>query len=73
MLGAAITTPIGRMMRAAVGTTHPGLHLVIYGIILMLFIEFIPNGINHPLMKGIRWLEGRYHAPVNRRDRETEA
>jgi branched-chain amino acid transport system permease protein len=70
MLGAAITTPIGRMMRASLGIQYPGLHLLIYGVILMLFIEFIPNGINEPLMKGIRWFENRRLAPARAENRE---
>lgn len=70
MLGAAIITPIGRMMRAAVGTKYPGLHLLIFGVILMLFIEFMPRGVNEPLMKGIRWLEARLWTPARKDNRE---
>jgi len=55
-LGALVLTPIGELIRARMYTL-PGLHLVIYGIILVVFILFLPQGLNSPIMRGLRWLE----------------
>jgi branched-chain amino acid transport system permease protein len=59
MIGALMLTPIGQVMRAQLGGTLSGLHLLIYGIILMLFIHFLPRGLNSPIMRGLRWAEAK--------------
>jgi len=58
-IGALVIVPIGQLVRAQWGGTVPGLHLIIYGIILMLFILFLPRGLNEPVSRGIRWLEAK--------------
>ena len=57
IIGALVLTPIGQVMRARLASIASGLHLLIYGIILMLFIEFLPKGLNNPLMRGLKWIE----------------
>ena len=57
IIGALVLTPIGQVMRARLASVASGLHLLIYGIILMLFIEFLPKGLNNPIMRGLKWIE----------------
>jgi branched-chain amino acid transport system permease protein len=57
VIGALVIVPIGQLVRAHLGGTVPGLHLIIYGVILMLFILFLPRGLNEPVSRGMRWLE----------------
>jgi len=44
-IGAAILVPIGEYLRITLGGTYAGAHLVIYGIIMILTILFMPKGI----------------------------
>jgi len=57
LIGALVLTPIGQVMRARLATVASGLHLLTYGIVLMLFIEFLPKGLNNPIMRGLKWVE----------------
>lgn len=50
ILGAIILTAIGEVARTYF-TSMPGLHLLIYGIVMILVIEFCPHGILEPLQK----------------------
>jgi branched-chain amino acid transport system permease protein len=68
-LGALVLTPIGELIRARMYTL-PGLYLVIYGIILVCFILFLPQGLNYPIMKGLRWLEAKFWRTTAEGDRE---
>jgi branched-chain amino acid transport system permease protein len=70
MIGSFIITPIGQLVRAQLGSAYAGLHLVVYGIILMLFIMYIPRGLNAPFMRGIRWLETKYWHPSRNANNE---
>jgi len=55
VLGACLLTPAGEISRATLGGRFPGLHLVIYGLVLVLAMLFLPKGLIHP----IRRLAGR--------------
>jgi len=44
-IGAIIFIPITILLRAKLGTTLPGLHMVIYGAILILVLLYMPKGI----------------------------
>jgi len=59
VVGSFVITPLGRLIRGELGATFPGVHLLIYGVILMLFILFLPKGLNAPLMRGLRMLEDK--------------
>jgi len=59
MIGAFIIIPISHIISAQLGSTLFGLHIVVYGIILMLFILYLPRGLNIPVMRGLRWLEAK--------------
>ena len=43
--GAMIFVPITILLRAKMGTSLPGLHLIIYGIILVIVLLYMPQGI----------------------------
>lgn len=61
VLGAFLLTPAGEITRATLGGKFPGLHLVIYGLVLILAMLFLPKGLIQPL----RRLRGR--TPVDAR------
>jgi branched-chain amino acid transport system permease protein len=44
-IGAIIFVPITIFLRAKMGTSLPGLHLIIYGVILILVLLYMPQGI----------------------------
>jgi len=44
-IGAMIFIPITILLRAQMGTSLPGLHMIIYGIILVVVLLYIPQGI----------------------------
>jgi branched-chain amino acid transport system permease protein len=60
VLGAFLLTPAGEITRATLGGKFPGLHLVIYGLVLILAMLFLPKGLIQP----IRRLLGRKPAPL---------
>jgi branched-chain amino acid transport system permease protein len=51
LLGAAILVPIAESMRTALGHNYAGVHLVVYGALLMLIVRYAPDG----LVGLIRW------------------
>ena len=51
VLGAFLLTPAGEITRATLGGKFPGLHLVIYGLVLILGMLFLPKGLIHPLRR----------------------
>jgi branched-chain amino acid transport system permease protein len=44
LLGAIFLVPLAELMRAALGQSHAGLHLVVYGAVLIAVILFAPEG-----------------------------
>ena len=59
MIGALVLTPIGQVIRNQLSGSLSGLDLLVYGIVLMVFIRFLPKGLNEPVMKGLRLLEAK--------------
>ncbi len=51
VLGAFLLTPAGEISRAALGGKFPGLHLVIYGLVLVLAMLFLPKGLIQPIRR----------------------
>jgi branched-chain amino acid transport system permease protein len=45
LLGAAFLVPIAEWVRAVLGNNYAGLHLVVYGAVLMAVIRFAPDGL----------------------------
>jgi branched-chain amino acid transport system permease protein len=50
VIGAMIFVPMTIMLRATMGTALPGLHMIIYGVILVLVLLYMPQGI-YPRIK----------------------
>ena len=51
VLGAFLLTPAGEITRATLGGKFPGLHLVIYGLVLILAMLFLPKGLIEPVRR----------------------
>ncbi len=45
LVGAMIFIPVTIALRAALGTAVPGLHMIIYGVILILVLLYMPRGV----------------------------
>jgi branched-chain amino acid transport system permease protein len=45
VVGAMIFIPVTIALRAALGTAAPGLHMIIYGVILILVLLYMPRGV----------------------------
>jgi branched-chain amino acid transport system permease protein len=52
-IGALIFVPITILLRAKMGTALPGLHMIIYGVILVLVLVYMPQGIATKLKEKI--------------------
>jgi branched-chain amino acid transport system permease protein len=55
-IGAMIFIPITMLLRAKMGTSLPGLHMIIYGAILVLVLLYMPQGIAPKLKEKIPFL-----------------
>jgi branched-chain amino acid transport system permease protein len=63
MLGAILITALEMYLRAKWGGARSGLYLMVYGVLLILIVRLMPEG----LVRGIpKWLEGRRHARAAR-------
>jgi len=51
LLGAVLLAPIAEIARGHLGGVLPGLHIVIYGIILILAVLYLPKGLIDPLRR----------------------
>jgi branched-chain amino acid transport system permease protein len=45
LVGAALLVPIAELVRASLGQSHAGVHLIVYGAVLMAVILFAPEGL----------------------------
>lgn len=45
VIGAVLMTPLGEFLRFYLSTIQQGLHYVVYGLVLILTVKFIPGGI----------------------------
>jgi branched-chain amino acid transport system permease protein len=59
LLGAAVLVPIAEAVRATLGHNYAGVHLVVYGALLMVIVRFAPDG----LIGVIRWFRERWPNP----------
>jgi branched-chain amino acid transport system permease protein len=59
MIGALVTIPISELLRAELGGGYAGLHTLIYGLILMAVILWLPNGLNPLVMRILKWLQNK--------------
>lgn len=51
ILGALLLRPVGDFSRIYFGDTLPGLHLVIFGLVLILVMHYQPRGLQEPLTR----------------------
>jgi branched-chain amino acid transport system permease protein len=59
ILGALLLRPVGDFSRIYFGDTLPGLHLVIFGLVLILVMNYQPRGLQEPLTRAYRNLVER--------------
>lgn len=62
-IGSILLTPISEIIRAELGGTYAGLHLLLYGLVLMIVILFLPKGLNDPVIGVLRRIEARIWPP----------
>jgi branched-chain amino acid transport system permease protein len=63
VLGALVLRPINEFTRIYLSGTLPGLHLVIFGLVLILVMIYQPRGLQEPLSRLYRWLLLRLAGP----------
>jgi branched-chain amino acid transport system permease protein len=63
MIGALVIIPISELLRAQLGGGIAGLHTLIYGLILMGVILWLPKGLNPLVKRGLKWLDHRLWSP----------
>jgi branched-chain amino acid transport system permease protein len=59
ILGALLLRPVGDFCRIYFGDTLPGMHLIIFGLILVLVMLFQPRGIQQPISRAYQSLLNR--------------
>ena len=59
VLGAFLLVPVSELTRIYLGGTYMGVHLIIYGAVLVAVMRFLPRGINEFVMKGYHWALGK--------------
>jgi branched-chain amino acid transport system permease protein len=64
VLGALLLRPVSDFSRIYFGATLPGLHLIIFGTVLVLVMIFQPRGLQEPLTRA-------YHRLLDRADPKT--
>jgi len=50
VIGSILLSPTSEIIRGQLGGTYAGLHLFLYGLVMMLVILFLPKGLHDPLM-----------------------
>lgn len=57
LMGACLLVPITEFLSEEFGGTLPGLHLFIYGIVMILVVLYMPKGIYNPVTKFFKMVE----------------
>ena len=60
ILGSFLLVPVAELTRLYLGGSYLGIHLVIYGIVLMIVMIFQPRGITEPLTKAYKNILDRF-------------
>lgn len=63
-IGSIILTPIGELIRARLYNL-PQLYIIIYGLILIAFILFLPKGVNHEILRLIKKIDTKISSKKN--------
>ncbi len=64
VIGSVLLSPTSEIIRGQFGGTYAGLHLFLYGLVLMLVITFLPKGLHDPLVAFFRRVERRVAPPA---------
>jgi branched-chain amino acid transport system permease protein len=56
MIGAMVIIPISELLRAHLGGGYAGLHTLIYGLVLMGVVLWLPKGVNPLALCGLNWI-----------------
>lgn len=59
LIGAAFLAPVAELTRTWLGGQLPGLHLVLYGLVLIVAVLYLPKGLLDPIQRLGRRLLGR--------------
>ena len=59
MLGALLLRPVSDFSRIYFGDTLPGMHLIIFGAVLILVMLYQPRGLQEPLTRAYQKLVDR--------------
>ena len=62
-IGSILLSPTSEIIRAELGGAYAGLHLLLYGLMLMAIILFLPKGLNDPVMRVLGRLGRLVHRP----------
>jgi branched-chain amino acid transport system permease protein len=60
VIGALLLRPVSDFSRIYLSDIAPGLHLVIYGLILILVMLYMPRGLVDPLSRGYNWVLDKF-------------
>lgn len=69
-IGSIIIRPLSQLTTALIGGQIPGLHLAIYGILLIICIRFFPNGLYPLLLKLFRKIKKNWEKTPDRAMKE---
>jgi branched-chain amino acid transport system permease protein len=58
-IGSILLSPTSEIIRGEFGGTYAGLHLLLYGLVLMIVVLFLPKGLNDPIMGLLRKLQSK--------------
>jgi len=70
VLGALLLRPVSDFSRIYFGATLPGLHLVIFGVVLVLVMIYQPRGLQEPLTRAFNRLLDRFAVKTIMEDRK---
>ncbi|MFB0507104.1 MAG: branched-chain amino acid ABC transporter permease [Thermodesulfobacteriota bacterium] len=70
IVGAVLLVPAAELTRTYLGGSYEGVHLMLYGAVLMAVMLFKPRGIMEPLEALYRWVHGKFFLqPLTQTDR----
>jgi branched-chain amino acid transport system permease protein len=56
ILGSFLLVPVSELTRVYLGGTYFGVHLIVFGAMLIVVMLFLPRGINDPVLKIYHWV-----------------
>ncbi|MGC9324337.1 MAG: branched-chain amino acid ABC transporter permease [Desulfomonilia bacterium] len=68
VLGALILRPVSEFTRMYLSSILPGLHLVIFGLVLILVMIYLPRGLQEPAKKLYHWFLNKVTGPENTKE-----